>query len=85
MYLCRFFNNALLTFSSYTKSKNPDFILETKDKPILIEVGINKKSSKQITKSKIKYRYGIIINTKTNELKFEKDIIIIPLKLFLLL
>ncbi len=62
MYLRRFFDDALLSFSSNTKSKNPDFIIETKDIPILIEVGINKKSTKQITKSKIRYRYGIIIN-----------------------
>ena len=85
MYLKRFFDNALLSFSSYSDSKNPDFIISTRDCPVLVEVGINKKSTKQITKSKIKYRYGIIINTKIDEIKFENDTVMIPLSWFLLL
>ncbi len=85
MYLRRFFDDALLSFSSNKKSKNPDFIIETKNIPILMEVGINKKPTKQITKSKIKYRYGIIINAKTDKLKFEQNTAIIPLMWFLLL
>ena len=85
MYLKRFFDNALLSFSSYAESKNPDFIISTRTTPIIIEVGINKKSSKQITKSKIKYRYGIVINTKAEKIEYKKDTVIIPLKWFLLL
>ena len=85
MYLKRFFDNALLSFSSYSDSKNPDFIISTRDNPVLVEVGINKKSTKQITKSKIKYRYGIIINTKIDKIEFRKDTVMIPLKWFLLL
>ncbi len=85
MYLRRFFDDALLSFASNKKSKNPDFVIETKNIPILIEVGINKKSTKQITRSKIQYRYGIIINTKTDDFKIEKDTVIIPLNWFLLL
>ncbi|MEA2043263.1 MAG: AAA family ATPase [Bacteroidota bacterium] len=85
MYLRRFYNNAMLSFSSQKKGKNPDFVIETLPDPILIEVGTNKKSIKQITESNIKYRYGIIINAEANEIKYEKDIAIIPLKWFLLL
>ncbi len=85
MYLKRFFSNAVLSFSSQKKGKNPDFIIETLPYQIIIEVGTNKKSVKQITESNIKYRYGIIINAEANDIKYEKDIAIIPLKWFLLL
>jgi len=85
MYLKRFFDNSLLSFSSFAKSKNPDFIISTNEKPLIIEVGINKKSTKQITESKIKSRYNIIINTKIDELKFENEIIYLPLKWFLII
>lgn len=85
MYLRRFFDNALLSFSSNKKGKNPDFVVETMLKPILIEVGTNKKSIKQITESTIKCRYGIIINSAIDDIKFEKNTAIIPLKWFLLL
>ena len=85
MYLKRLFSDAIVSFSSYTQEKNPDFIIETRDQPILLEVGINKKSEKQITKSRIKYRYGIIINTKIEELTIAGNIISIPLKWFLLI
>ncbi|MEA3451563.1 MAG: hypothetical protein U9Q83_06625, partial [Bacteroidota bacterium] len=91
MYLRRFFNNALLSFSSQKKGKNPDFVIETMYEPILIEVGTNKKSIKQITENYLfsskylKYRYGIIINAEADSIKYEKNIAIIPLKWFLLL
>ena len=85
MYLRRFFSNAVLSFSSQKKGKNPDFVIETLPYQILIEVGTNKKSIKQITESNIKYRYGIIINAEANNIEYEKDIAIIPLKWFLLL
>ncbi len=85
MYLRRFYNNAMLSFSSQKKGKNPDFVIETLPVPILIEVGTNKKSIKQITESNTKYKYGIIINAEANDIKYEKDIAIIPLKWFLLL
>ena len=85
MYLRRFFSNAVLSFSSQKKGRNPDFVIETLPDQILIEVGTNKKSIKQITESNIKYRYGIIINAKANNIEYEKDIAIIPLKWFLLL
>ncbi len=85
MYLRRFYNNAMLSFSSQKKGKNPDFVIETLPDPILIEVGTNKKSVKQITESNIKYRYGIIINAEASDIRYEKNIAIIPLKWFLLL
>ncbi|MEA3452090.1 MAG: ATPase, partial [Bacteroidota bacterium] len=65
--------------------KNPDLIIETLNKPILLEIGLNKKTTKQISKSKIKYKYGIVIYSKIEDIEIHNDIVIIPLKYFLLL
>ncbi len=86
LYLKRIFrdwNN--LSFSSAKGQKNPDLIIETLPNPILLEIGINKNTTKQISKSKIKYKYGIVINSKKDEIELHNDIVIIPLKYFLLL
>lgn len=88
MYLKRVFRqDSILSFASQKKGKNPDLIIETLPEPVIIEIGINKKTIRQISKSNIKYKYGIIINATTNEVVFnEKDnVIIIPLSYFLLL
>ncbi len=86
LYLKRIFrdrNN--ISFSSTKGQKNPDLIVETTDNPILLEIGINKNTLNQISQSKIKYKYGIIINSKINEIELHNNIVIIPLKYFLLL
>lgn len=86
LYLKRIFgDNSFLSFSSIKGQQNPDLIIETLDKPLLLEIGINKKTTKQLLKSKIKYKYGIIINAKANDIEIHEDIVIIPLKYFLLL
>ncbi len=86
LYFNRIFRQTeIISFSSAKGSKNPDFIIETLPKPIILEVGINKNTTKQISKSKIKYKYGIIINSKIDKIKLNNDIVIIPLKYFLLL
>lgn len=85
MYLKRFFDNSILSFSSFTKSKNPDFIISTNSKPIILEVGLNKQTKKQITESKIQFRYGIVINTKIDEPIFETETVFLPFKWFVLL
>lgn len=86
LYLKRIFRDRnTISFSSVKGQKNPDLIVETTDNPIVLEIGINKNTLTQISKSKIKYKYGIIINAKTNEIDVHENIIIIPLKYFLLL
>ncbi len=86
LYLKRIFrNDNFLSFSSGKGQKNPDLIIETLNEPIVLEIGINKNTTKQISKSKIKYKYGIIINSKTDKIELRNDIVIIPLKYFLLL
>ena len=86
LYLTRIFRNEnIISFTSFKKGKNPDLIVETLPKPIIIEIGINKNTTKQISSSKIKYKYGIIINSKIEKIELHNDIVIIPLKYFLLL
>ena len=85
MYLRRYFSKAVLSYASFKKARNPDFIIETIPEPVIIEVGTNKKSIHQITKSKIDYRYGIIINAEAGEMQYGQNTAIVPLKWFLLL
>lgn len=86
LYFKRIFRDRdFISFSSIKGQKNPDLIIETLDKPILVEIGINKNTKKQISKSKIKYKYGIIINSKIEHIELHHDIVILPLKYFLLL
>ncbi len=84
LYFKRIFQKAeIVSFSSIKGNKNPDFIIETLPKPIILEIGINKNTIKQISNSRIKY--GIVINLKTDIIKIQNDVVIIPLKYFLLL
>ena len=86
LYLKRIFRDRnIISFSSAKGQRNPDLIIETLPNPILIEIGINKNTTKQISKSRIKYKYGIIINSKIEKIELRNDIVIIPLKYFLLL
>ena len=86
LYLKRIFKQeSIVSFSSEKGQKNPDLIIETIDKPILLEIGINKKTTKQISTSKLKYKYGIIINSTVSEAELLDSVVIIPLKYFLLL
>lgn len=86
LYLKRIFRDRhLVSFSSSKGQKNPDLIIETLPNPILLEIGINKNTTKQISKSRIKYKYGIVINSKIDKIELHNDIVIIPLKYFLLL
>ncbi|HAN79185.1 MAG TPA: hypothetical protein DCQ31_16165 [Bacteroidales bacterium] len=86
MYLNRIFKDSnILSFALAKGLKNPDIIIETIDKPILLEIGINKNSIKQISQSKINYKYGIVINAKLETIELRDNTVLIPLKYFLLL
>ncbi len=85
MYLKKNLSGGFISFG-YGKKKNPDFIIETVDDSVIMEIGINKTSVTQI-KTYGKYRYGIIINSKIKQVKFEDSnrIIFIPLSWMLLI
>ena len=87
MYLRRNLDSALLSYGIDYKN-NPDFIIETMDKPILLEAGINKTSAKQIANYNAQaYRYGLIINAKIKKPHYndKRQTIGLPLHWFLLL
>lgn len=77
-----------LYYDSNSKNKNVDFLIQkSTNTPIPIEVGIGKKSKKQIVSSMNRYKsnYGIIISNTTTDIKKEEDIIFLPSRTFALL
>ena len=67
--------------------KGVDFIVKHLDRIIPIEVGIGKKTKSQLTIAKNKYDadMGILISNRTSTIKFENDILYIPLLTFALM
>ncbi len=84
MYLKRILPESMVSFVS-EKNVNVDFVIETMDKPILMEIGLNKTHTRQISKSPIDYRYGMIINAQINTIEKRENTIFVPLIWFLLL
>lgn len=85
MYLRRVLTDGVISFLSGNDEVNPDFVIETRDKPILLEIGTSKTSLRQLTKSNVKYRYGILISNGVTGPTLKGDCIQIPLSWFLLL
>jgi predicted AAA+ superfamily ATPase len=85
MYLRRVLTDGIISFLSDNDKVNPDFVIETRDKPILLEIGTSKTSLRQLTKSNVKYRYGLLISNGVTEPTLRGDCIQIPLSWFLLL
>ena len=62
-----------------------DFIVKSfNNKPVPIEVGIGKKSKKQITKAIKRYKadYGVVISNKTDHIVMDENVIFIPVETF---
>jgi predicted AAA+ superfamily ATPase len=85
MYLRRVLTDGIISFLSGNDEVNPDFVIETRDKPILLEIGTRKTSLRQLTKSNVKYRYGLLISNGVAAPTLKGDCIQIPLSWFLLL
>jgi predicted AAA+ superfamily ATPase len=85
MYLKRILQNNNISYSSGDSQKNPDIIIETRDKPIILEIGSSKTSIIQIKNSGIDYRYGILLTDNSKELTLNENCIHLPLNWFLML
>ena len=85
MYLKRNLSEGIVSYG-FGQKKNPDFVIETRDNPILMEVGIGKRTSAQI-RNYGRYRYGIIVNATIEQPQLDDDnrILFIPLKWILLI
>ncbi len=90
MYLYRAFYREKEIFLTYdAESGGADFVAGLGNKTIVIEVGVNKKTSKQVIKTmqKIKNSYGIIISERDDGLYLDEEynIVRIPFKYFILM
>lgn len=85
MYLRRVLTDGIISFLSGNNEANPDFVIETRDKPIFLEVGTSKTSTRQLKQSNVSYRYGILVSNGVTEPTLKGDCIQIPLSWFLLL
>jgi len=90
MYLYRFIDGYSEFSLVYDSAQGgADFIFKSHNNIIVIEVGVNKKESRQIVKTaeKIKANYGIVISEKNNQLEYDKEINVVrvPLKYFILI
>lgn len=87
MYLSRIIGKSMISFSTEKSGVNPDFIIDTRDCPIVFEVGTKKTTTKQLSQYKQKIRYGILINAKATEIEFndKNQTLILPLSWFFML
>jgi len=82
MYLRKTLNNNIF-FSFKQENKNPDFIIETMDKPIALEVGKGKTNTSQLLN--IDTRYGILVTNGTTDYAIKNNVLLLPFNWFLLL
>lgn len=85
MYLRRILTDGVISFSTGNNEANPDFVIETRDKPILLEIGTGKTSTRQIKHSNVNYRYGLLVSNSISKPTLKDDCIQLPLSWFLLL
>jgi len=85
MYLRRILTDGIISFTSGSNETNPDFVIETRENPVLLEIGTSKTTTRQIKKSNVNYRYGVLISNGITSPNLHGDCIQIPLSWFLLL
>jgi len=85
MYLRRVLTDGAISYTTGNNETNPDFVIETREKPILLEIGTSKTTTRQIKQSNINYRYGVLISNGITSPNLIGDCIQIPLSWFLLL
>lgn len=85
MYLRRVLTDGIISFLTGSNEANPDFVIETRDRPILLEIGTSKTTTKQIKSSNVTYRYGLLVSNGVTAPMLKGDCIQLPLSWFLLL
>ena len=85
MYLKRTLSEGVVSYG-YGREKNPDFVIETMDAPVLMEIGVGKSSASQITRYG-PYRFGVVVNSKSDALRYDdkKRVLHLPLAWVLLM
>ncbi len=85
MYLKRILTDGIISYTTGNSDVNPDFVIETRDQPILLEIGTSKSSTRQLNSSYINNRYGLLVSNGISEPALQGNCIQIPLNWFLLL
>jgi predicted AAA+ superfamily ATPase len=85
MYLKRILTDGVISLLSGSQDANADFVIETREKPILLEIGTSKTSVKQLKQSGVGHRYGLLVSHGITEPALKDDCLQIPLNWFLLL
>lgn len=84
MYLRRSVGSGMLSYGQAKGARIPDFLIETREQPVVIEVGSAKRGTGQVAKYIKNKRYGLVISARQTELVITDDALIIPLSWFLL-
>jgi hypothetical protein len=84
MYLRRLLPDSVVSFVTGNTS-NPDFVIETRDKPVLLELGTGKTSARQIKTAGLEYRYGLLVSSGLDAPSLSGDCVSLPISWFLLL
>ena len=85
MYIRTVLTDGVISFTTGSNETNPDFVIETREKPILLEVGTSKTTTRQIKQSNVNYRYGVLVSNGITSPHLKGDCLQIPLNWFLLL
>ena len=85
MYLKSVMSDGVISYLTGSNEANPDFVIETRELPILLEIGTSKTSTRQIKQSKVNNRYGLLVSNGIFLPNITGDCIQIPLSWFLLL
>ena len=85
MYLRKILTDGVISFTTGSNEINPDFVIETRENPILLDIGTSKTTTRQIKQSNVNYRYGVLISNGITSPNFKGDCIQMPLSWFLLL
>lgn len=85
MYLRRILTDGVISFVSGGNEVNPDFIIETRDKPVVLEIGTSKTSLRQFRQLNVAHRYGLLVSESIKEPTLKNGCLQIPLFWFLLL
>jgi predicted AAA+ superfamily ATPase len=85
MYLKRILPELIISFHSASKEANPDIIIETRESPIILEIGTHKKNIQQLIKVRIDSRYNLLVTDNFKEPQIKANTILVPFSWFMLL
>ncbi|MCS7018910.1 MAG: AAA family ATPase [Cytophagales bacterium] len=83
MYLKKTLTESIISFTGGSAAANPDFVIETRERPLVLEVGTHKTSIAQARA--IPARYGLLVSGGSDTPLLKENTVQIPFNWFLLL